>query len=332
MTDLAIVKKPLDEGIIHSLVIDGDLAKLTPAQRVAYYEHRCRALGVDPAEKPFELLKLSGRLVMYCSKAGANALTRVNRLSVKLVDRTIDDGLIIITARATAPDGQYADDIGVVDTKDDSRTYANAIMAAATKAKRRAVIALVGLGLIDASELTDIAGATRVDFNAETGEILDAQVVQRRSPAPQIDGPRCNGPRTGAIAAAIRSRVEDLADHREEGTETVYASACRIAGLDGASDTTPEQLSVDNGLAIATVLKRQRFEEIGPEGAIGDLLADIAELSGSEWRSVLSDAIAQAIGVDAPFLSLKKSQLCSLEELLEAMRLELDPPDSEVQA
>ena len=337
MTDLAIVQKPLDEGIMQSLIIDGDISRLNAAQRVVYYLHRCRALGIDPAEKPFEIMKMKGgKWVLYCTKAGANALTRVHGLSIEIRDRSNDDGLIMVTARATTPSGRFVEDVGVCDMKEKDTAdlgLANAWMKAITKAKRRAVLAAVGIGMLDVSETDSIEGSRRVDFNAETGEILDAQVVQQRRPAPRIaDGPRCNGPRAGAIAAAIRSRVEDLADHREVGPETVYASACRIAGLDGASDTTPEQLSVDDGLAIAAVLKRQRFEEIGPEGAIGDLLADIAELSGSEPRSMLSDAIAQAIGVDAPFLNLTKSQLRKLEELLGAMRLELDPPDAEVQA
>ena len=34
MTDLAIVQKPLDEGIMQSLIIDGDISRLSAAPRV----------------------------------------------------------------------------------------------------------------------------------------------------------------------------------------------------------------------------------------------------------------------------------------------------------
>ena len=49
----------------------------------------------------------------------------------------------------------------------------NAMMKAVTKAKRRAILSMTGLGFLDESEVGSIQGARVVTVDAGTGEILD---------------------------------------------------------------------------------------------------------------------------------------------------------------
>lgn len=45
---------PFDETIISSIVINGDLSKLNPTQKVAYYRQFCERLGLDPTGERVE--------------------------------------------------------------------------------------------------------------------------------------------------------------------------------------------------------------------------------------------------------------------------------------
>jgi len=232
----------LHEDIVFSLVIDGDLSKLSNEQIVGYYYHRCALLGLDPGEKPFDLIKLSGKLKLYTTKAGANALTRVNRLSVEVKSRGWDGPVYTVEARSSTTGGQFADDIGVIDLEEEhSRaardnktpiTRANAMMKATTKAKRRAILALVGLGLLDESELDGVRGAERVSISQ----------IQTR--APEQD-PYMTG-KLSSKAAAAMARCAKVAAKKSTADKlvtprAVWEAACAKFKLPLMSDgSTPK--------------------------------------------------------------------------------------------
>ena len=46
--------KTITPDIISSLVINGDLSKLNPMQKVELYNYRCHQAGLDPSAKPFD--------------------------------------------------------------------------------------------------------------------------------------------------------------------------------------------------------------------------------------------------------------------------------------
>ncbi len=45
---------------IESVLVAGDLAKLTGDQRLAYYQRLCDSLGLNPLTQPFQYLQRSG--------------------------------------------------------------------------------------------------------------------------------------------------------------------------------------------------------------------------------------------------------------------------------
>ena len=168
---------------IERVVVGGDLAKLTPEQRVAYYRQVCDSLGLNPYTQPFSYIVLNGKLTLYATRGASDQLRKLHRVSVTIVGREQVDDLYVVTARATMPEGRTDESIGAValgSLKGDAR--ANAIMKAETKAKRRVTLSIVGLGWLDETEIETIPNAGHVQVDAGTGEILTPSLP---SPGPQ---------------------------------------------------------------------------------------------------------------------------------------------------
>jgi len=143
----------LNPEILAKLVLEQDLSKFSDTQKVEYVTTLCKRIGIDPITRPFELMTLNGKLIPYPTKAATNQLTKVYRLSLLLVSaKQIGDQYTVI-AEARAPHGQVVQDMGSVNIgglRGDA--LANAMKKAVTQAKRRAVLSIVGLGMIDESE------------------------------------------------------------------------------------------------------------------------------------------------------------------------------------
>lgn len=104
--------KHLDVRRIEAAVINGDLSKLSTGQRVDYYAKVCTSVWVNPFTKPFEYIKMRDREVLYATKNCAEQLRDMKRVTVAILTRERSDGLYIVTARATLPDGRSEESIG----------------------------------------------------------------------------------------------------------------------------------------------------------------------------------------------------------------------------
>lgn len=154
-TEVAVAERhDLDDQTLFALVSDGDCKKLSPEQRLAYYRARCDAAGLDPRAQPFQFITLNNKLVLYALKAATDQLTAKHGIQVEILSQATEAGIRIVTVRATTRDGRSTDEIGAV-AVDGLRgdNLCNALMKATTKAKRRAVLGVCGLGLLDETEL-----------------------------------------------------------------------------------------------------------------------------------------------------------------------------------
>ena len=159
-TGTVVPKEELDPKVIESIVINGDLSKLQPPQKVAYYNYRCQNAGLDPAAKPFDLLKLNGKEVLYANASATQQLCAIHRLSTQITHRERVDDIYLVSCRVTGADGRVSENQGAVSiagARGDA--LANALLKATTKAIRRAVLSHVGLGMLDESEVETIPGA-----------------------------------------------------------------------------------------------------------------------------------------------------------------------------
>ncbi len=173
---------PMDENIISSIVINGDISKLTPQQKVEYYREFCERLGLDPLSQPFKLLRLNGREVLYCDRTGAQQLNKIHKVSHEIKARETVSGCYVVTAQATTPDNRHTESIGAVpidNLRGDS--LCNAMMKAETKAKRRATLDLLGLGILDETETETIPNAQPVEAPSVPAQSV-ARMAGRVSP------------------------------------------------------------------------------------------------------------------------------------------------------
>lgn len=177
--------KPLasssDTNVVSQLILNGDLSKLTATDKVKYYNGYCERMGLDPFTKPFDILRLNGKEVLYCTRSGAQQLNKLHNVSHKITAREMVEaaGVYQVSVVASLPDGRCTESIGAVNiTGLKGESYANAIMKAETKAKRRATLDLLGLGVIDESEAESIPNATVVEIKPELPEHIQEVIEQ----------------------------------------------------------------------------------------------------------------------------------------------------------
>lgn len=199
-------------GALEALVLGGDLSKLSPDQRIDYYMMRCSAADLDPRTRPFELLSLSGKLVLYATKNATEQLCERRELSIEIVSESADLGLWRVQARCKSKDGRTTDNIGVVDISNlGGEKLANAMMKAVTKAFRRAVLAHCGLGMLDETETETIPGATTVPLALpyEPANVAPEPSYAQTEASPEVASDalmaRCETLRCDAVARGFKT-------------------------------------------------------------------------------------------------------------------------------
>jgi len=153
---------PVNAGALERVLVAGDLSGLSESQRIEYYKAVCESLGLNPLTRPFEYLKLNGRLVLYATRAAADQLRAIHGISI--VDARVEhkDDLVVVTVRGRTRDGREDVEVGVVSVAGlRGEALANAEMKAITKAKRRLTLSLAGLGWMDETETETIPSAQR---------------------------------------------------------------------------------------------------------------------------------------------------------------------------
>lgn len=210
---IAPMEHNIDDKSLLSLVTDGDASKLNDAQKLAYYKARCEVAGLDYRAQPFAYIRLNGKLTLYALKACTDQLAAKHGIRCEILSQVTEEGIRVVTVRATAADGRQTDEIGAVAVKGlQGEALCNAYMKCATKAKRRATLAICGLGMLDETELDTIPSA---------------------KPEPKIQMPR----RLSEVKAVVEPRGEyaaievensDRTDEHEEVIETALKASIAV--------------------------------------------------------------------------------------------------------
>ena len=151
---------------LEPLVVTGELIYLTPEERIRFYVQTCESMGLNPLTRPlqyFEQIDRNGKrnLILYALRGASVQLSAMHRLNVKLSDATFSHDAVMFTATVRDPNSREDSAVGATSLKGlEGKEYADAIMAAQTKAKRRAILDFVGSGLLDESEVEGMRGAT----------------------------------------------------------------------------------------------------------------------------------------------------------------------------
>src|SRR6516225_967092 len=191
--------------IMESVLIKGDLARLTPDERVTYYNAVCKSIGLNPLTQPLAYMNLQGRLQLYAKRDAADQLRRLRNVSVEILHQGLAEDLYSVHVQATDATGRKDEDLGVVplpaNVKGEFR--ANMILKAVTKAKRRVPLSICGLGFLDETEVDSIPGAK--DEGAPSAKQLSlADEMQDEIPNHELhaDAPQSTAVVTSAAAGA----------------------------------------------------------------------------------------------------------------------------------
>lgn len=227
------VKHPAAGDIMEAVIAKGDLARLTPEERVRYYNEVCRSMGLNALTQPFSYITLNGKLTLYATRACADQLRKVNGVSLEIVSREIADDILSVHVRAKLPDGRVDEDLGAVafpaTLKGEARV--NAELKAVTKAKRRATLSICGLGWLDETEIETIPASAKrpappapsvllppeiePTHNPQTGEIIEAADTGQSAPAaPPVE--------TSLSAAGAALSLQDMAREAAQRGRDVF--------------------------------------------------------------------------------------------------------------
>ena len=192
---------------LEKVILNADLSSLSGEQRINYYLQVCQQYGLDAFTRPFEYIKLNNKLVLYATKSCASALQELKSISVEIVKQEQFQDVWIVTVRGTranekAADGRViAENVGITPIKGLSGdALSNSIMKAVTKAQRRLILQMCGLGQTDETELQSIANVSpqpvvKVEVD-EQGEIAAEEVIppevsqvakRVQAPTPNVD-------------------------------------------------------------------------------------------------------------------------------------------------
>jgi hypothetical protein len=156
---LARPEPPTIAEAIERVLITGDLSHLNPEQRLEYYQKVCQSLGLNRLTRPFDYIAFEGKLMLYARKDCTEQLRKIHGIAIFNSQSRIEGEHCIVTVEARDKTGRTDTGTGVVwIAGKKGKDYANALMIAETKAKRRATLSLAGLGMLDESELDTMEG------------------------------------------------------------------------------------------------------------------------------------------------------------------------------
>jgi len=185
MTTSDLAPRTTKAAQVERVVIENDLSKLSPEERLQYYIQTCDALGLTWQTKPFSYLQLNGKLTLYATRDCTDQLRKIHGVSIDHLERERMDDIYVVTATARTADGRTDSSVGAVPISNlKGEQLANALMKCETKAKRRVTLSICGLGMTDETEVASIPGATIVEPDALPAQTHTAP--RETAPGPEV--------------------------------------------------------------------------------------------------------------------------------------------------
>jgi len=227
----ALAERGPDASAIEQTLVGGDLSKLTPAQRVSYYNQVCQSLDLNPLTKPFAYINLNGKLVLYALKDCTEQLRSKRAISVQIMAREVVEDCYVVTARASMVTGRQDESIGAVpiaNLKGEAR--ANAFMKAETKAKRRVTLSICGLGILDETEVEGIDGPRGYVVEAPAAPVVAAILPgpggdRKNAPAPSAGELGHTSDEGPSVLDGIRIVKVDVTDTRNKNVKKALVTS-----------------------------------------------------------------------------------------------------------
>ena len=173
-SEIVTVGMPDSARVAESLVTKGDLSGLSPSERVKLYVQMCESLGLNPSSQPFAMLRLNGKEILYPTRGATDQLAAIHRVNREIIDgpKVVDlagTKLVYAVCRASLPNGRTETATATVALADP----VNVLMKAETKAKRRATLSILGLGMLDETELETIPAQAKAPLEGPTVQQIE---------------------------------------------------------------------------------------------------------------------------------------------------------------
>jgi len=264
---------------IEQALIQGDLSRLTPEQRLSYYNKVCESLGLNPLTKPFEYIRLNGKEVLYATRACTEQLRTIHKVSLTITSREVMGDVYVVTAQAKT--GERCDEsTGAVTIKGlAGDNLANAYMKAETKAKRRVTLSICGLGLLDETEVASIPNAVisrqSEPVNHGVAAVIEIEKKYAAPPAPAFVAPE--------VTPAMKARFEKV--ENQQIKEAAQSFIPEPLPFEGSENPAPDAVYVNgNTLVFHGKHKGKTFAEIPDEELSKSIWGAEKGLSeGAEW-------------------------------------------------
>lgn len=192
-------------------LVQNDLSKLNPQERLSLYNKTCESLGLNPLTQPFGYIEFrGGKISLYAKKDATDQLRKLHGVSVEIVSKeTIGDNFVVI-AKAKDSQGRVDEDMGSVSIKGLSgEALGNAMMKSITKAKRRVTLSICGLGILDETEVETVPGAKDVTESKPVQEVKDTQP----------NGTQIEPPKKSILEKVVDAVVEPLFSEEPKKTK-----------------------------------------------------------------------------------------------------------------
>ena len=201
------VVSEINKKAIESALMDGDLSRLNPDEKLAHYQSVCETIGLNPLTQPFQYITLNGKLKMYALKGATDQLRKIYNINCKITKTEYIEDIYVVTVEVKDIKGRTDEDMGfakVAGLKGDM--LGNAILKAVTKGKRRATLSMCGLGMLDEDEIKSINEDTGSGWGkkepTDINKKLDEQVKELQLQASQD--------------LTIKDKVQDAEDDMHE--------------------------------------------------------------------------------------------------------------------
>ncbi len=198
----------------------GDLSGFTEEEIDVIYRGMCDKYGLDVQFRPFDLISFKGKLCLYMTSKGVDQLAYVKNISRVATEgpevRTFDGKkMVYCKVIATLPTGRKESSTAAIGYT--GNVADTDIMKCETKAKRRATLAVLSLGVFVEDEVDSLPGATYANDpkQLEAANVLNIHVQRCLASPVLLERDADTGKSTEAAKAAFLSIATDYS--RESG-------------------------------------------------------------------------------------------------------------------
>ena len=214
----------------------GDPRGMSAEERAGYVATLCRALRLNPLTRPAQFINLSGKEVLYLTRTATDQLAAMHSLNRRTIDgpKVVDicgTKVGVCTVEVSLPSGRSETATATLPAAD----FVNLYMKLETKAKRRATLSILGLGVLTEEETETIPGARRVVDDTPPRGTLSAPVTSLaplgvEAQHPTMDSMVAHRPPSQPPAAASTDDVEPAPEDDATAPFTADVDAMELPG------------------------------------------------------------------------------------------------------